>query len=482
LDYQLVKSKVCLFPEINVNRENCGVYTINFEAKLKKNIFTPSVKTLFIMKSCILSLVFFLFTLGVIAQGIVVDSLGVAVNENELSADPSAILDVSSQTKGVLIPRLTDTEIQAIQNPAEGLLVFSTTDQVFKYYQNSNWNVFAKLSDIPVDGDSNSSNELITDFSVDQTNRKLNIIEGGQSQVINIDEISPWIFDKLDFELYPIKSEINVAIGANTVRDMDNLGGPFISQTPRVDICTGVGDDIGFTDVFSMYRAKCGSKDVTRRIGYNLSLRRDFEDDYKIDGGLFLESKKAYGEAPSLKIFLNNHNAINIVPNKFPWVGIHTDNPQCEFFVNGDAGGTSAWHQFSDSLLKENVQTIDSALTIIESLRGVYFDWRSDSVFTRPEGRQVGFIAQELQPYLPEVVNDTSEYSPYFTVSYASITPVLAQAIKELKAQKDSEVQILNEDLEAKETEIEALQTELQELRNTVEALQTAVEAMQENN
>lgn len=39
----------------------------------------------------------------------------------------SAILDVSSTTQGVLMPRMTTTQIQAIASPAEGLLVFNTT-------------------------------------------------------------------------------------------------------------------------------------------------------------------------------------------------------------------------------------------------------------------------------------------------------------------------------------------------------------------
>ena len=40
--------------------------------------------------------------------------------------DPSAALDITSTTKGLLIPRMTNAQRQAISNPAAGLQVFVT--------------------------------------------------------------------------------------------------------------------------------------------------------------------------------------------------------------------------------------------------------------------------------------------------------------------------------------------------------------------
>ena len=50
----------------------------------------------------------------------------VAVNTDGSSADASAMLDVNSSSKGILIPRVTQTEIKGITNPANGLMVFNT--------------------------------------------------------------------------------------------------------------------------------------------------------------------------------------------------------------------------------------------------------------------------------------------------------------------------------------------------------------------
>jgi hypothetical protein len=55
--------------------------------------------------------------------------------------------------------------------------------------------------------------------------------------------------------------------------------------------------------------------------------------------------------------------------------------------------------------------------------------------------RQVGFIAQEVEPVLPEVV--TKGADGYYSVAYSGVVPVLVEAAKELHAQmraKDAEI------------------------------------------
>ncbi len=63
----------------------------------------------------------------------------VAVNTDGSTADPSAMLDVKSNTAGILIPRMTAAQRDAISNPVPGLMVFVTTDSTFYFYKNSGW-------------------------------------------------------------------------------------------------------------------------------------------------------------------------------------------------------------------------------------------------------------------------------------------------------------------------------------------------------
>ena len=56
-----------------------------------------------------------------------------------VTPDPSAVLDMSSMTQGVLVPRMDSDQRIAIANPAKGLLVFDTVLNSFYYHNGSNW-------------------------------------------------------------------------------------------------------------------------------------------------------------------------------------------------------------------------------------------------------------------------------------------------------------------------------------------------------
>ncbi len=67
-------------------------------------------------------------------------SQGVAINTTESNPHPSAMLDVASTNSGVLIPRMTLEQRDAITSPADGLLIFQTDNTPgFYYYENGSW-------------------------------------------------------------------------------------------------------------------------------------------------------------------------------------------------------------------------------------------------------------------------------------------------------------------------------------------------------
>lgn len=66
--------------------------------------------------------------------------IGVSINNTGSLADSSAMLDVSSNNKGFLLPRMTEAEKLAISNPATGLLIYQTDNtKGFWYYNGSVW-------------------------------------------------------------------------------------------------------------------------------------------------------------------------------------------------------------------------------------------------------------------------------------------------------------------------------------------------------
>lgn len=79
------------------------------------------------MKKIIYSLLF----LGI---SYLTNAQSVAINADGSVADNSAILDVSSTSKGLLMPRMTQSQRGAISSPATGLLVWQTDGTVGFYY------------------------------------------------------------------------------------------------------------------------------------------------------------------------------------------------------------------------------------------------------------------------------------------------------------------------------------------------------------
>jgi hypothetical protein len=57
---------------------------------------------------------------------------GIAVNQSGAAADSSAMLDINSQQKGLLIPRLTTAERNGINLPARALMIFNTSASRFE--------------------------------------------------------------------------------------------------------------------------------------------------------------------------------------------------------------------------------------------------------------------------------------------------------------------------------------------------------------
>lgn len=128
-------------------------------------------------------------------------------------------------------------------------------------------------------------------------------------------------------------------------------------------------------------------------------------------------------------------------------------------FVNGDAGGLSAWNNDSDERLKKNIITIPSALEKVNKLRGVNFEWKETE--NRDEGLQMGFIAQEVKNIIPEVVDDGGEY---YSMQYAPITALLVEAFKDL-SKENSELQ----------NEIEQLRNDYAKSNNELDQLKELV-------
>ncbi len=73
----------------------------------------------------------------------------VGMNTDNSTPDPSAVLDVKSDSKGFLPPRMTKTQRDVIPSPAAGLIIFNTTTFMVNVYTGTYWtNLDGSPSDV----------------------------------------------------------------------------------------------------------------------------------------------------------------------------------------------------------------------------------------------------------------------------------------------------------------------------------------------
>jgi len=102
---------------------------VNYRTELSANIIIRRIAITFIL---------FLWSTFSFSQ--------VSINTTGNDPDNSAMLDVSSTTKGLLIPRMTTTERDQIQQPAEGLIIFNTTSSSLNFYSGQVWYTVSTLN------------------------------------------------------------------------------------------------------------------------------------------------------------------------------------------------------------------------------------------------------------------------------------------------------------------------------------------------
>lgn len=117
-------------------------------------------------------------------------------------------------------------------------------------------------------------------------------------------------------------------------------------------------------------------------------------------------------------------------------MGIGTRWPSVKLDVNGGVQGTSAYSSASDRRWKRDIKTLSrlTSLKKVLNLRPVSFEFQHEAFPEKAfdQGLQIGFIAQEVEDIVPEVVRTGADGMK--SVQYASLVPLLVNAIQELEA------------------------------------------------
>jgi hypothetical protein len=126
----------------------------------------------------------------------------------------------------------------------------------------------------------------------------------------------------------------------------------------------------------------------------------------------------------------------------------------------------AAFTPISSIRYKDNIEQIADPLTLTQQLQGVRFNWKESG---KPS---LGFIAEDVESVLPEVVAYDPESAEVRGLNYDAIVPLLVEAIKAQQRQIEAsaiqqqvEIAALKEQI----VKFQTLQTRLTELEALVD-------------
>jgi hypothetical protein len=145
----------------------------------------------------------------------------------------------------------------------------------------------------------------------------------------------------------------------------------------------------------------------------------------------------------------NDNGVIFNAADRFLWSNPFNGGTKMSLLSNGNLIILGTYGQTSDARYKTDIQTYVGGLDAVMRLRGVTYFWKPE--LQRDSRLQIGFIAQEVEAVMPELV--TTDENGYKSVSYANAVPVLVEAIKEQQTQ----IETLNETIKKQQEQIEQL-------------------------
>lgn len=300
----------------------------------------------------ILAILMLLSTFGAYSQNAAI------TDDNTYTPHASAMLDVKSTDKGLLIPRLTEVQKNAISSPADGLMIYQTDGESgFYYYENSAWMFVTNAASVPTSiGDADSDTKILVEETADEDSIKFvvndtvrwamfkNRIEAknnrgsiyigkdaGKSDLLNYDKEN--VFIGYESGVNVIRDE-NVHIGAFSGQHGSEGGGNVLigyqsGMNTNDDYNTFVGSKSGksntggWNNVFLGYEtgqkntdgdkntfvgSECAENNTTGNYNVSLGYNSGYNNSTG-DGNVFLGYKAGYSEMESDKLYIENTNS-----------------------------------------------------------------------------------------------------------------------------------------------------------------------------
>jgi hypothetical protein len=410
--------------------------------------------------------------------------------------DASAILELSSTDKGFLVPRLTTSERTAIASPAIGLLVYDTDNNSFWFFDGTAWTSFAGSSGTigptgptgptGADGIAGATGPTGADGIAGATGPTGADGIAGATGPTGADGIAG-ATGATGADGATGSTGLTGATGATGPGSIcasasTNLLTKFTSSGTTSEICnSNIFDDGSYIGLFTqtpssyvMYR-----KNIALGVG---GFQLDFENSADNDGMALFHNASPYNGSRSLLgatsyedytyivdavtgLSLSSYTGVENVgvygaSNTYEGTGVEGsryDDGGVDYGYGGmfynDLGYTGDLLSISDFRIKTNITPINNAINLIKNLKPVtfYYDNENFKEMGLSKSKQFGFIAQELETIIPELVRTkkintkgaafntkesrkVSDKQIFKTVNYVSLIPILTEAIIEQQA------------------------------------------------
>ncbi len=193
----------------------------------------------------------------------------VAINGDGGAPNPHAALDITSSDRGLMIPRLTQSEMEAMVSPATGTWIFNTTASAFYYHDGTAWQeLVAAVSG----GDTDSTNELQT---LSRVGTDLTLSGGGGTVSIadaDNDSTNEQQTLSLSTSAGTVTLDISGGTGtsfpisdddSNSLNEMQTLTHSVNATDVSLDITNGTGTNLSIADSDSSSTNELDSKWTT---------------------------------------------------------------------------------------------------------------------------------------------------------------------------------------------------------------------------